>query len=87
MHCWNIFDYLKQKKKVSFRIGIVALVYQTGWNILSVMNEWRKSRPSDMKVWINLFYFSTKAYVVGAQKNHLNETFFWAPKTYVQIEG
>ena len=39
MHCWNIFDYLKQKKKVSFRIGIVALVYQTGWNILSVMNE------------------------------------------------
>ena len=28
-------------------------------------------------------YFSTKTYVVGIQKNSLNETVLLAPKTYV----
>ena len=31
-------------------------------------------------------YFSTKTYVVGTQKNGLNETFFRAPKTYVKTD-
>ena len=35
----------------------------------------------------NLFsYFSTKTYVVGTQKNRLNETVLLAPKTYVKTE-
>ena len=32
-------------------------------------------------------YFSYKTYVVGTQKNRLNETFFCAPKTHVKIDG
>ena len=27
-------------------------------------------------------YFSSKTYVVGTQKNHLNEMVLWAPKTH-----
>ena len=29
-------------------------------------------------------YFSPKRYIVGVQKNRLNETVFWAPKTYAK---
>ena len=33
------------------------------------------------------YYFSTKTYVVGTQKNLLTRWFFWAPKTYVKDDG
>ena len=36
---------------------------------------------------INYLFFWTKTYVVGAQKNRLNETFFLAPKTNVKTNG
>ena len=35
----------------------------------------------------NFLIFSTKTYVVGTQKNCLNETIFLAPKTYGKTGG
>ena len=32
-------------------------------------------------------YSSTKIYVVGTQKNHLNETVLLSTKTYVKTDG
>ena len=32
-------------------------------------------------------YFLTKTYVLGTQKNHLNEVVLLAPKTYDKIHG
>ena len=41
-----------------------------------------------MSVYQNYFsYFSTKAYVVGTQKNRLNEMVLLSTKTYVKVDG
>ena len=46
-----------------------------GDKVLSENNTSLDIRPLDKSVLLKIifFYFSTKTYVVGAQKNHLNE--------------
>ena len=36
---------------------------------------------------ILFYYFSIKTYVVGTQKNRLNETILLSTKTYVKTDG
>ena len=49
------------------------------------LNAHIRVRPPDKSAEPKVFsYFSTKTYVVGNLKNHLNEMFVLAPKTYVK---
>ena len=46
-------------------------------------------RPPDKSAYLKIifFYFSTKTYVMGTQKNRLNETVLLSTKTHVKTDG
>ena len=54
------------------------------------MTSYRKYPIAFMLEWVMkeyFFYFSIKTYVVGTQKNRLNETILLSTKTYVKTVG